>query len=121
MQKLEAKVQDAQKDLEKQIETSHETLQRLKLLEEKRVAEKNKLKQLKEKIKESNEELNKKKLENAKDLELKNKQLNELEEELNGYKSKSNVKEELVKLTLERDVKINNLQILLEDKTAALK
>ena len=49
------------------------------------------------------------KLENAKDLELKNKQLNELEETLNGYKSKSNVKEELVKLTLERDVKINNL------------
>jgi len=42
-------------------------------LEEKRVAEKNKLKQLKEKIKELNEELNKKKLENAKDLELKNK------------------------------------------------
>ncbi|KAL4511770.1 hypothetical protein ABPG72_012615 [Tetrahymena utriculariae] len=117
MQKLEQKLQEAQQDLEQQIELNHQNLQRLKVLEEKRIQEKNKMKTLKDKAKELQEELNKKKLENAKDLEAKNKMLDQLEEEIAGLRSKSNVKEELTKLTLEKDVKIKNLEIQLQEQS----
>ncbi|EAR94481.1 hypothetical protein TTHERM_00049010 (macronuclear) [Tetrahymena thermophila SB210] len=115
-QKLEQKLQEAEKDLEQQIESNHQNLQRLKVLEEKRIQEKSKMKTLKDKVKELQEELNKKKLENAKDLEAKNKMLDQLEEEIAGLRSKSNVKEELTKLTLEKDVKIKNLEIQLQEQ-----
>ncbi|KAL4471541.1 hypothetical protein ABPG74_008434 [Tetrahymena malaccensis] len=117
VQKLEQKLQEAQQDLEQQIESNHQNLQRLKVLEEKRIQEKSKMKTLKDKVKELQEELNKKKLENAKDLETKNKMLDQLEEEIEGLRSKSNVKEELTKLTLEKDVKIKNLEIQLQEQS----
>lgn len=90
-------------------------MQRLKGLEEKRIAEKSKMKALKDRAKVLQEELSKKKLENANDLESKNKQLDELEEEVKALRSRTNLKDELTKLTLDKDLRIANLEIQLTE------
>ncbi|KRX06955.1 hypothetical protein PPERSA_07118 [Pseudocohnilembus persalinus] len=114
LSKLDEKFVKTKRDLQDSVEENDKNREKIKKLEEKRILDKKRIKEQKNEIDELKNNktiLSQQQLESFQEKEL---ELELVKSQLQQLQEKSDLKEEMKKLTVEKDMKINNLELKIE-------